>query len=69
MNNTKIKPVNISLTKDTEHIINDLDVILNDIGISRSQWFRGQVIRYIKRYKSFDEEMYKWLVKPFILIV
>ena len=64
MNNTKIKPINISLTKDTEHIINDLDIILNDIGISRSQWFRIQAIRYIKKYKSFDEGIYQWLVRP-----
>lgn len=53
-NTTKIKPVNISLTKDTEHIIKELDIILDDIGISRSLWFRSQAIRYIKRYKSFD---------------
>lgn len=51
----KVKPVNISLTEDTKHILIELDQVLDDIGMSRSKWFRKSAIKFIKEYQKFNQ--------------
>ena len=51
----KVKPVNISLTEDTQHILKDLDRVLSDIGMSRSKWFRRSAIKFVQDYDKFSQ--------------
>jgi hypothetical protein len=54
-----VKPINISIKEDSISTLNELDEILEELGLSRSLWFRHQMNRYVNKYKSFSMSNYQ----------
>ena len=51
----RTKQVHISITDDFKSTLTELEEILQDIGVSKSLWFRTQSAKFISKYKNLCE--------------
>lgn len=45
-------PINISITKDYQPILEELDELLTELNLTRSLWFRNQMIKYVRKNRE-----------------